>query len=133
MISGSVAPSPPPQVELSGIRPVNDKDRREGFNEIEYVDRFRRDPEACFGALRKLAEEGIQDAPFRTLVLKLLDFHQPKLMLLRVEVLLLRSALTTTDEAHHLCRPRIRGLRYRWTNFTALCAGWVLHQLYQRK
>lgn len=71
-----------PQVDLSGIRPVNDKDRREGFNEIEYVDRFRRDPEACFAELRKIADDGIQDVPLRTLSLKLLDTHQPRLMLL---------------------------------------------------
>jgi 3'-5' exoribonuclease len=64
-----------PQLDLEVIRPVNDADRAQGFDPLEFVERSRFDPDAMFADLRGLAEAEIADEPLRRLVLLLLDRH----------------------------------------------------------
>ncbi len=64
-----------PQFELHQIREVNDDDRENGFDPLEFVAGPRRDLDGLFAELLELVDKQIADAPLRTLVRKLLDAH----------------------------------------------------------
>src|SRR4029077_6645452 len=61
-----------PQFDIEQIRPVGDRDRSEGFTELDFTERSRHDPEAMFAELEALVTGEIADGPLRTLVLNLL-------------------------------------------------------------
>jgi 3'-5' exoribonuclease len=61
-----------PQLDLEQIRPVEDRDRADGFSELDFSERSRHDPEAMFAELEALVSGEIADAPLRALVLNLL-------------------------------------------------------------
>src|SRR5438094_6106656 len=62
-----------PQVEIDQIRPVEDRDRAEGFTELDFVERSRFDPEAMFAELDSLVTGEGKEPPLRHSGLKLLD------------------------------------------------------------
>jgi 3'-5' exoribonuclease len=64
-----------PQVEILNIRPINDADRADGFDEGQFVESSRHDLAHLLGELRTLATKHIQDEPLRNLVLGLLEEH----------------------------------------------------------
>jgi 3'-5' exoribonuclease len=68
-----------PQVEILNIRPVNDDDREDGFDEAQFIESSRHDLAKLFEELRTLAAKHIADEPLRNLVLALLDRHGPAL------------------------------------------------------
>jgi 3'-5' exoribonuclease len=68
-----------PQVEIDQIRPVEDRDRAEGFTELDFVERSRFDPEVMFAELDALVVGEVKDPPLRHLVVKLLHAHATEL------------------------------------------------------
>jgi 3'-5' exoribonuclease len=65
-----------PQLEkLHNLRPINDADRADGFDESHFVERSRQDVPAMLTELRTLAAKHIHDAALRQLVLTLLERH----------------------------------------------------------
>jgi 3'-5' exoribonuclease len=68
-----------PQVEIHKIRPVNDEDHKDGFDEAQFVETSRQDPAFLMGELRTLATKHIQNEPLRGLVLAVLEQHGPAL------------------------------------------------------
>lgn len=68
-----------PQLDIEQIRPVEERDRADGFSELDFEEHSRHDPEEMFAALESLAENGIADVPLRTLVRKLLGDNAPLL------------------------------------------------------
>lgn len=71
-----------PQIEIEQIRPIQESDRTEGFNELDFVDRSRFDPAAMFAELQALVVAEIKDEPLRNLVNELLDGHAETLKVL---------------------------------------------------
>jgi 3'-5' exoribonuclease len=71
-----------PQIDAEQVRPVEDRDRAEGFSELDFVERSRFDPEQMFAELDALAAAEIADVPLRALVQKLLHAHAAELKLL---------------------------------------------------
>jgi 3'-5' exoribonuclease len=69
-----------PQVEILNIRPVNDADREDGFDEAQFIESSRHDPAQMLADLRGLAVKHLADEPLRNLVLALLDRHSPALL-----------------------------------------------------
>jgi 3'-5' exoribonuclease len=63
------------QLEIEQIRPVEDRDRDEGFAELDFLVHSRLDTERMFADLYAFAEAEIADAPLRSLVQKLLTDH----------------------------------------------------------
>src|SRR5262245_8953548 len=57
-----------PQIELLRMRPVNDDDRADGFNEADFVESSRHDLHHLFDELRTLATKHILDESLRGLV-----------------------------------------------------------------
>lgn len=64
-----------PQVEVEQLRPVADRDRADGFDEADFVDRSRSDPEQTFANLVALVTAEVKDEPLRRLTLGLLEQH----------------------------------------------------------
>lgn len=64
-----------PQIDIQNIRPVNEEDRADGFDPVEFVEHSRFDRDAMLAELRALVEASIGDGPLRQLVLALLDRH----------------------------------------------------------
>jgi 3'-5' exoribonuclease len=64
-----------PQFEAEQARPVEERDRAEGFDEHDFVERSRFDPKVMLQELHALAASEIQDLPLRMLVQKLLTEH----------------------------------------------------------
>jgi 3'-5' exoribonuclease len=62
-----------PQLDVLNIRPVNNADRADGFDEADFVVRSRQDPGAMLDELRDLATRHIADPALRKLVLTLLE------------------------------------------------------------
>jgi len=60
------------QLDIEQIRPVEERDREEGFSECDFVEPSRHAPDKMMSELEGLAAE-IADVPLRTLVRKLLD------------------------------------------------------------
>lgn len=61
----------PQFVEVEEVRPINDADRADGFNPLEFVAGSRFDPAAMLGELTQTIEKEIGDEPLRRLVLTL--------------------------------------------------------------
>jgi 3'-5' exoribonuclease len=61
-----------PQLDIEQIRLVEERDRADGFTELDFTERSRHDPEAMFADLEALVTAEIADAPLRALVLNLL-------------------------------------------------------------
>ncbi|HJZ58267.1 MAG TPA: HD domain-containing protein [Gemmataceae bacterium] len=68
-----------PQIDIDQIRPVEDRDRAEGFTELDFVDHSRFDPDEMFAELDALVVGEVKDPPLRQLVLKLLHAHAAEL------------------------------------------------------
>jgi 3'-5' exoribonuclease len=60
-----------PQLDIEQIRPVADRDRVEGFTELDFTERSRHDPDEMLAELQAVAT-AIADGPLRALVLNLL-------------------------------------------------------------
>lgn len=63
------------QIELVNLRPVTDSDRKEGFDESEFVESSRHDLHHLWSELRTLVAKHVADEPLRELALLLLDTH----------------------------------------------------------
>jgi 3'-5' exoribonuclease len=61
-----------PQLDIEQIRLAEDRDRADGFSELDFSERSRHDPEQMFADLEALVNAEIADGPLRTLVLSLL-------------------------------------------------------------
>ena len=72
-------PSYGAQVEIHNIRPINDEDRADGFDPLQFVESSRFDVEAMYAELVNLVEENVRDEPLRKLVLTILDRSAPQL------------------------------------------------------
>ncbi len=68
-----------PQLDIEAIRPVEDRDREDGFSECDFVTASRYDPEQMFQELVAWVDAEIKDIPLRQLVGKLLTDHQAAL------------------------------------------------------
>jgi 3'-5' exoribonuclease len=64
-----------PQIDIDEIRPIEERDREDGFTELDFVDRSRFEPGAMFEELTALIAAEIKDEPLRALVAKLLTDH----------------------------------------------------------
>jgi 3'-5' exoribonuclease len=64
-----------PQIELDKVREVTAGDERDGFDEAEFVDCSRFDPEQMYAELTGLVETHVEDPALRRLVLALLVEH----------------------------------------------------------
>jgi 3'-5' exoribonuclease len=64
-----------PQLELDKIREVTPSDERDGFDEGDFVDCSRFDPEQMHAELTGLVEAHVEDAALQRLVLELLAEH----------------------------------------------------------
>lgn len=71
-----------PQIDAEMVRPVEERDRSEGFSELDFVERSRFDPEQMFRELEDLVATEIQDLPLRQLTQKLLHDNAAELKLL---------------------------------------------------
>jgi 3'-5' exoribonuclease len=67
------------QLDIEQIRLVEDRDRADGFTELDFTERSRNDPEAMFAELEALVTGEIADGPLRALVLNLLTANAPTL------------------------------------------------------
>ncbi len=61
-----------PQLDIEAIRPVEDRDREDGFSEWDFVTASRYEPEQMYQELLAWVEAEIKDGPLRQLVGKLL-------------------------------------------------------------
>ncbi len=68
-----------PQIEIQNLRPVNDDDRADGFDPLQYVERTRFSIDAMYDELCSLAEAEIADEPLRRLVRTILERTQKQL------------------------------------------------------
>ncbi len=71
-----------PQIDVEAIRAIEDRDREDGFTELDFLERSRTDPEGTFTELVALATAELKDVPLRSLVQKLLNDNAPRLKLL---------------------------------------------------
>ena len=71
-----------PQLDIEQIRPAEDRDRADGFSELDFTERSRHDPAEMFAELEALVSDEIADAPLRALVLSLLTANAPALKVL---------------------------------------------------
>jgi 3'-5' exoribonuclease len=65
----------PQLTEVQALRPVNDADRADGFDPLQFVEHSRHEAAAMFADLKTLATTHITDEALRRLVLTLLDRH----------------------------------------------------------
>src|SRR5262249_28050677 len=52
-----------PQLDIEQIRLVEDRDRADGFSELDFTERSRHDPEAMFAELEALVTGEVADGP----------------------------------------------------------------------
>jgi len=71
-----------PQLEIRRIRPVEDGDRKEGFDPLMCQPASRFDPEQMFAELSAIAKEQIDDEALRQLVVDILEAHRDELLML---------------------------------------------------
>ncbi|MBY0460742.1 MAG: HD domain-containing protein [Gemmataceae bacterium] len=71
-----------PQLAVEQIRPVEDRDRADGFSELDFVERSRFNPDEMLSELEGLAGVEIADVPLRTLTVNLLKAHATALKVL---------------------------------------------------
>jgi 3'-5' exoribonuclease len=67
------------QLSIEQIRLVEDRDRDEGFTELEFLERSRHNPEEMFEELKSFVSSEITDEPLRSLVSEILDSHAVEL------------------------------------------------------
>ena len=67
------------QLEVEQIRPVEERDRGDGFTELDLVERSRTDPEQAFAELEALVAAEVNDPPLRTLVSNILRANAAEL------------------------------------------------------
>jgi 3'-5' exoribonuclease len=128
-----------PQIEVHNIRPVNEGDRQDGFDPVDFMECSRFNREAMFTELRSLAEAQIADVPLRRLVLAILDRHAEALKRLPATVRhfhpfcggLLEHTLSVT----HTCLQLVEKYAAYYTelrpplNRDLVVAGAVLHDI----
>jgi 3'-5' exoribonuclease len=68
-----------PQMEVEAIRPVEERDREDGFQERDFVPTSRYDPEQLFQELVQWVQQEIRTGPLQELVLRLLHKHEAEL------------------------------------------------------
>ncbi len=68
-----------PQIELKAIRIVNDEDRADGFDPLQFVEKSRYDIDGMYQELWTIAETHIADVPLRRLVLTILERQKTQL------------------------------------------------------
>ncbi len=61
-----------PQLDIEQIRQVEDRDRNDGFSELDFVERSRHEPDAMLADLEALVAAEVSDSPLRALVLNVL-------------------------------------------------------------
>lgn len=61
-----------PTLDLEQARPVQERDKADGFDEIDFAERSRFDPDAMLADLNALVEAEVKDEPLRRLVGRLL-------------------------------------------------------------
>jgi 3'-5' exoribonuclease len=71
-----------PQFEAEQARPIEERDRSDGFSELDFLQRSRFDPEQMFAELDALVVAEIQDLPLRQLTQKLLHENSADLKIL---------------------------------------------------
>ncbi len=71
-----------PQIDAEMVRLVAERDREDGFTELDFMERSRFDPDAMFSELDALTVAEIHDPPLRLLTQKLLHTHAAVLKLL---------------------------------------------------
>jgi 3'-5' exoribonuclease len=71
-----------PQIEIEQARQVQETDREDGFNELDFVEHSRFEPAKMLEELQTLAVAEIKDDPLRALVLKVLHDRADSLLLL---------------------------------------------------
>lgn len=71
-----------PQIDIEQIRQVEERDRGEGFTELDFVERSRFDPDDMLRELRDLVTAEVSDVPLRSLVLRVLAENEAALRLL---------------------------------------------------
>ena len=71
-----------PQVELDQIRLVGDRDRADGFRELDFAERSREEPATLLADLTAFAAAEIRDDPLKEMVAGLLTAHADKLLAL---------------------------------------------------
>jgi 3'-5' exoribonuclease len=68
-----------PQLDAEQVRPVEDRDREDGFSELDFADRSRFEPDEMLAELRAFVAKEIADPPLLALVEKLLFDHAAEL------------------------------------------------------
>ena len=71
-----------PQIDIEQIRIVEDRDKTDGFTELDFVERSRFDPDVMLAELEALVAAEVKDAPLRQLVQGVLRSHADRLKLL---------------------------------------------------
>jgi len=71
-----------PQLEAEQVRPVQDRDREDGFTELDFMERSRFDPEVMLAELRAIIAKEIADQPLLALLQKVITAHATELKLL---------------------------------------------------
>lgn len=71
-----------PQIDAEQVRPVEDRDRAEGFTELDFLERSRHDPDVLFAELDALVVGELRDPALRQLTQNLLHGHAAALKLL---------------------------------------------------
>lgn len=71
-----------PQLDIEQIRQVEDRDRADGFSELDFVERSRHEPDEMFADLEALVTADVGDVPLRTLALNILRANAAQLKML---------------------------------------------------
>jgi 3'-5' exoribonuclease len=71
-----------PKIDIEQIRGVEDRDREDGFTELDFLDRSRFEPDQMFGELVALVTREVADPPLQQLILALFRDHAAALKLL---------------------------------------------------
>lgn len=71
-----------PQFDPEQVRPVEDRDREDGFTELDFIERSRFDPAVLFSELDAVVIGEVRDPALRQLVQKILHTHADALKLL---------------------------------------------------
>ncbi|MBY0513419.1 MAG: HD domain-containing protein [Gemmataceae bacterium] len=106
-----------PQVEVEQIRGVEERDRAEGFTELDFVERGRFDPDVLFTELDELVAGELTTPPLRALVQHLLQTYA--------------AALKLLPGSHRTYYPFAGGWLEHTLNVTRNCV-WLADQYIQR-
>ena len=71
-----------PQLDIEQLRLVEERDRADGFSELDFVERSRHEPDAMLADLDALVAAEVTDAPLRALTLNLLRANATALLTL---------------------------------------------------